>query len=741
VVKERMSNLRISGLASGMDTEKMVSDLMKAARMPLDKIKQKKQILEWQRDDYRSMNTLLLDFRSQLTQMKLTSQYRVRTTTSTNETKVTATASSAAGLTSSTIQQVTQLASAESIKNNGNIFNDSSFDSSKGLFEQKQKFSYFNPSDPTTNVWKQGAIESSVKNIATDHLATGTGREIPFDELGITNVDSTLDTANTWSIKVNGQGYKVVSSTTPGENEVYIDTSTRKIKFGKDIIKDTQIRVDYVAANKEDSLTLKTDTKTWQLSHGSIYNDPSSPITLTYTDGTNPSETWTVDSSGNIYKADGTTNIGNLNFETGTITFNNNNMSSSLPTSSSDLTKSLKINYKQNYTNFYIDTYTKENNTPKLLTESFLVQGNESLNSVIGRVNGSKVGVNMFYDNVTNQMTLTRSSTGDFNLDDSTTGTYYREIITGSDGSSGGSPGGFINGNLRFYNSIITNEGKDATFKINGIETYRSSNTFEMNGVTYTLKNLFNNGGTEDPANYVTINVNNDTNKVYDNIKAFVDKYNDLVDKIQKKIGEERYKSYTPLTDDQRETLSDKQQEQWEEKAKSGLLKRDPLLSGALDKMRMNIYQPVLNDSVSTLTNQLAEIGISTTSNYLEGGKLEINEAKLKKAIADDPTSVENLFRIDGVTDSQKGVVQRLYNSVSNVMDDLKEKAGNSYSVNNTFVIGKQLDDYDKQISRFEDRLKQTEDRYWRQFTAMEKAIQQANSQATYLANQFGGGN
>ena len=53
---------RIGGLASGMDIDTLVSDLMKAERLPLDKLTQKKQILEWQRDDYRSMNTLLSDF-------------------------------------------------------------------------------------------------------------------------------------------------------------------------------------------------------------------------------------------------------------------------------------------------------------------------------------------------------------------------------------------------------------------------------------------------------------------------------------------------------------------------------------------------------------------------------------------------------------------------------------------------------------------------------------------------------
>ena len=80
---------------------------------------------------------------------------------------------------------------------------------------------------------------------------------------------------------------------------------------------------------------------------------------------------------------------------------------------------------------------------------------------------------------------------------------------------------------------------------------------------------------------------NNDSSKVFENVKNFITKYNELIDKIQTKTSEERYRNYTPLTDAQREQLSDKQQEQWEEKAKSGLLRNDSILTNLLTKMRI----------------------------------------------------------------------------------------------------------------------------------------------------------
>ena len=196
------------------------------------------------------------------------------------------------------------------------------------------------------------------------------------------------------------------------------------------------------------------------------------------------------------------------------------------------------------------------------------------------------------------------------------------------------------------------------------LKTHRTSNTFDINGVTFTLKKTFNEreitneitgvykNSERDPN--VTLAINNDSTAVYENIKKFIDSYNELISKIQGEVQEERFRGYAPLSDEQRESLSDKQQEQWEEKAKSGLLRGDSTLSSLLSSMRMDFYGTVESDDINPIYNQLAKIGIKTTANYLEGGKLEINEAQLKKAIEADPESVERLFNASGTTNGQK---------------------------------------------------------------------------------------
>ncbi|KEF40307.1 flagellar capping protein [Schinkia azotoformans MEV2011] len=702
-------NMRIGGLASGMDIDQIVKDLMKAERIPLDKLKQKKQTLEWQRDDYRSMNTLLLDFRTELTQMKLTTKYRARSVTSSNEALATATASSAASRGSYTISNVTQLATA-AYRVSGKVTGDSGpkIDASKSLDSQTTNFA--------SNIsWKQGSVESKT--------LTGNGGTSGLNlDLEKSGVKILTDSISSMSVKVNGVAYEVVAEldTDPkvSKNQVKID-ETGNLEFGTIIKEGAIVKVDYVTDKKVEETTLTADATTFQLSKTNINikSDVNNDGVVDENDiqfkleigGTS----YSVDTNGNIINSENDNEVlGTFDNEKGTIHFNNKQTSGT----------TIKVTYTQNYTDFSVTSQTSKGE----VKENFLIQSSETLNQVINRVNASNAGVSMLYDSASDKISLMRKETGNFG------GTSEDDMtVSGSLGSSL-----LLNDDDITNNGAKKQKGTNAEFTINGLTTSRSSNTFDMNGVTITLKK-------EGPGETATLAINNDSNIVFDNIKSFVDKYNELIDKINKKVSEERYRSYTPLTDGQREQLSDKQQEQWEEKAKSGLLRRDSILTGALSSMRQDFYSPVSNNQTDPLYRQLTSIGITTTANYLEGGKLEINEAKLKEAINNNPEAVEALFRGggDSSVESEKGIVHRLYESVNGTMDKLKARAGNAFSTNEQFTIGKSLKSVDDQIDSFEDRLKQIEDRYWRQFTAMEKAIQRANSQSSYLMQQFSGGN
>lgn len=693
--------MRVTGLASGMNIDEIVENMMKAQSIPLNKIKQQKTLLEWQRDSYREMNTLLLDFRSQLTNMKLSSFYRTRSVASTNEDIVSATVASGAGQSSYTISKISSLAVAESRMTNSGISKQSSnkVDTTKSLFTVQGAFA-------NEMSWKQGSVES--KSIVTKE-----GEPIT---LGLADGVQITDLEN-MTVEVNGIKYTVIDSGTPKSGEVMVNKDTGELTFGDTIAANSTVKVNYVTDKKVENKTITKDTTQIQLKGALV----AGQIKLSFKDGTDTtielSDEYTgIDTNGNrIGKIkDGDKVVGEINYETGVITFNSefsNYFPAETENSEEKPKLELTITSQQNYFSFGLTTHTSKGQ----IDEKFLIQGSESLNSVMSKVNNSKLGVTMFYDSYSDKVTMTRKETGVYNENgqeiEFTDGDFLTQVL------------GFQNGDSGNYI-----KAENATFTVNGLETSRQSNTFSINGVTFTLKKT-----TDTP---VTINVNNDNDKLYENIKSFVDKYNELVEKIEKKLSEPKYKNYLPLTDDEKEKLSETQQEKWENMAKSGILRNDSILSGLVTQMRTAIYSGVNQDDLDSAMKSLSAIGITTTADFTTA-KLEINESKLKAAIEKDPNSIELLFNGTGATDGQKGVIQRLYDKVNATMDQLKERAGNSYSVNNQFTIGRQLDDLDDRIERFEDRLADLETRYYSQFTAMEKAIQKANSQAAYLAQFF----
>lgn len=696
--------MRVTGLASGMNIDEIVENMMKAQSLPLNKIKQQKTLLEWQRDSYREMNTLLLDFRTQLTNMKLSSFYRTRSVASTNEDILSATVASGAGQASYTISKISSLAVAESRMTNSGISKQSSnkVDTTKSLFSIQAAFA----KDIT---WKQGSVES--KSIVTKE-----GEPIT---LGLADGVQITDVEN-MTVEVNGKKYMVVNSETPKSGEVMVNKDTGELTFGDAIAANSTVKVNYVTDKKVENKTITKDTTQIQLKGALV----AGQIKLSFKDSAGTtielSDEYTgFDTNGNrigqLKDKDGKV-VGDINYEKGTITFNSE-FSNYFPAETENSEEKPKlemtITSQQNYFSFGLTTHTSKGK----MDEKFLIQGSESLNSVISKVNNSKLGVTMFYDSYSDKVTMTRKETGVYNESEN------GQEIEFKDGDFLTQVLGFQNGNSGNYV-----KAENATFTINGLETSRQSNTFSMNGVTFTLKKT-----TDTP---VTINVNNDNDKLYENIKSFVDKYNELVEKIEKKLSEPKYKNYLPLTDDEKEKLSDTQQEKWENMAKSGILRNDSILSGLITQMRTAIYSGVNQDDLDSSMKALSSIGITTTADFTSA-KLEINESKLKAAIEKDPNSIELLFNGTGATDGQKGVIQRLYDKVNATMDQLKERAGNSYSVNNTFTIGRQLDDLDDRIERFEARLSDLETRYYSQFTAMEQAIQKANSQAAYLTQFF----
>lgn len=342
--------------------------------------------------------------------------------------------------------------------------------------------------------------------------------------------------------------------------------------------------------------------------------------------------------------------------------------------------------------------------------------------NVASEISSANLGLTARYD----------SSSGRFFLNTTSTGGNVKIVVTGDDSNflSSAAGDGSNTLNLLLKGDGTVYSGQDASIDFGDTQNITSAtNGVTVNGITLNLKQ---GGGLTG-----TVTVSPDTDAVFNSVKDFITSYNDTIDSINKKLSETRYRDYLPLTDDQKEAMTEKQIDQWTTFARSGLLRNDPLLSNPLQKMRTDIYTSV--SGVAGGGNNLAALGI-TSGNFSEKGRLYIDEDKLRRAIQNDPQGVMNLFTKSPDNYDEKGIAARLYDSVNNAMSQIAAKAGgdNPFSLVDNSNIGKRLEEIDIKIDTWETRLENMENRYYKQFTAMERALSQLNSQSAWLFQQLG---
>ncbi|MGF7013208.1 flagellar hook-associated protein 2 [Ornithinibacillus bavariensis] len=354
-------------------------------------------------------------------------------------------------------------------------------------------------------------------------------------------------------------------------------------------------------------------------------------------------------------------------------------------------------------------------------THKFSIAEGDSLNNVLKKISADG-DVRALYDNTSGRIILESTKTGNNN-----TTTEF-----------GGAEIGFDNTSNSFFTDVLglkvdqEKGGEDAEFVYNGLTLTSKSNSYKLGEITFEFKNVTN-------GQNVNLTVSNDVDAAFDAIKNFVDKYNEIVEMINKTQTEERYRDYKPLTDLQKKGMEDREIQLWEEKAKSGILRGDSILSSGLFDMRQSWFSKIETGGEIT---SITQVGIKTSADYMNGGKLVIDEEKLKEALRNDPEGVYKLFsnNTEDKNDKSRGLINRLEDSIESTMKKIEERAGKTTSTLENYTLGKSIKDLNTRISDFEDRLLRIESRYWRQFSAMEQAIARLNNQSSQLLSQFGGG-
>lgn len=814
------TKLRMSGIVSGLDTDTIIKQLMSIEQMKVDKVKQEKQLLEWKRDDYRSIINMIRAFKDEYFDLlKPATNIRSATALSAYKTTyngadtssvLTATAGSGAIPGTYTVSNI-QLATAAKAVSGTSI----------------------------TDGIQGAAIAVDISNIsaANDNnkitvTFNGTSKEITIDD-GLTGIDAVISNLNAKLKDAFGDGKITAGKDAAGDKITFATDSTNILSIGyaynrgydtifgsaitssvtldsqnnkfnlsinggypQTIVLDTGTYADADAVvsavqNKVDAafgpdkvrvlnwggkIVLKvvgsTGTATGTLKDADISDGETIDSSNSTFDVTIDGVTKTITLEEKAYtknellsaiqaKLDGLFGpgkamvsmdvaTGKLRFEgisaTDTITaskkenggldvlgFTNANKSNKL-----DLTAKLS-----DIAAFFKTDLTPADGDGDTYDIEFTINGTEfrfnssqTLSEVISTVNSnSEAGVTMSYDQLNDK----------FIVQSKTMGATAKVQISDAAGN------GNLMAALGLAGANVT--GTDATMVFDdgsGPQTItRASNDFIINGISFSLKS-----NSTDP---IELKIAGDPTKAVELIKNFVNKYNEVVDKINSELSEERHRDILPLTDGQKEEMSDREIELWEEKARSGMLKNDGLLTGLLGKMREMLYKDV--DGVS-----LYSIGI-TTGTWEKRGKLVVDEVKLKDAITNSPDQVINLFTKQSsipyspdmsaadraIRDSENGIGNRLYDVMQDYIRTtrnsegqkgyLLEKAGivGDYS-EFTNLLSKEINEKETLINTLLDKLTDKENRYYAQFTAMEKALSQMNAQSAWLAQQFGGG-
>ena len=746
-----ISNGRYWGLASGLDVDSIVTALVSDKQTQIDKANQQKQTLEWKQSAYQSIISSMTAFQNTYLSVVgsssiLTSKNYVVYDAASNNTAVSVTAGSAAASGTHTLS-VSKLASAASVS--GSQIN-SSINSTAAAVTAGELY----------NTGFNITVDGVTKNIAiksTDAITDGNGN-VDYNLLaGVLQTDINNAMGGMDKVAVSGAGGKISISTSSSYESIISVSSAGDTITGSnapvttiaasDTMTDDEKTAAYKAAldGTDFQMTVNGTTKDISFSDGDDYSDLATLLQTKVNTAFNSGMVKvSLDGSKNIvFQSDGSS-APQISLADGT---NSSLAQLGIKSGASvgDTLMALGITDQTGLSNRVDTTQSVATLFPSVQAASdgsFTVTVNgvdislktsDSLAEAFSAINSSGAGVNIGYSSTTGRVTMTATNTG---------AAYTADISSSNNAASGFfSALGLSSDNLQ--------SGSDAVFNLDGVNYSRSSNNFSMNGISYSLN------GTISSSSPATITMTSDTTNAVKGITDFVNAYNTLVSTINTQVTTKPDSDYTPLTDAQKKEMSDTDIANWNTKAQSGLLFSDPTLNSILSQMQSLVYQPVQTSDGKSLS--LYQIGITLSTDYTDGGQLQVDTTKLTQALQNDPGAVQDLFTkmsgtaysIDGSTGSQttrmqqEGVGYRLQDIINNATEQgaypyvgsLVAIAGTATDTSTNYELNKELASVNNQITDYEQQMTDKKNQLYNQFTQLETFMEEMNAQSSMLTS------
>ncbi len=771
----------LSGLATGLDTESMIENAISGYRMKIASLQNKQTVASWKQEGYRNITDLMVEFSRKYTSFtsatNLMSGSFFNTSNITTPTGANAASVSATGQTKSQVQLngVAQLASAARYQVNGSMGVLGTV--TQGSISASQSLDLSGTTEVSNLSGKlnlnYGNQTISLDFAAGDNYADAEAFAAAINEkLASTDVMFTTGGTKKGSEVLEAKvenGAVVFSDKTGAGNSVSIKGVTGKLA-------ETFSDVTFGGTEKVNSLDLTDKTLSSPVSNGELLAGKSMTFTL---DGVTKSIALPSEEALGTFMSDkGITEKGagmtaylqdqlNKAFGTGKITASNQDSGDHLQLkfsvgNNSTLTMNSSVNQMMGLGQSESSGLNTAKTLGQLLGSSMGEEGQDlvingtkigtytkdtTLDTILQDINkNAAVGVTASYSKTTNQFTFTSTKTG-----------------AGQGIEMSGDLSKAIFGEFKAENYKA---GKDAivNMDINGtnVTLQRSSNTFDVDGLNISVSGLFNgtmeNGaanfsfldgtGEVDPSKLsgqVTFQTKTDADKIVNAVKSMVTDLNGIMTALrggfatmpaQKSNGAR----YEPLSDKDRESMSEEAVKNYEATAKQGLLFADRDLSALYSKLT-SALAPGGADGAA-----LRAIGISTS--YSQGQTtLALDETKLREALSTNPSAVQDAFsKVAGSGSTTNGLMKNLkthmdtYASVEGTKGILVNKAGSKYSALSLLknTLQTEAAGYDAQISKWQDKLSAKVDYYTKQFTRLEQITNQMNAQSGYLAGLSG---
>lgn len=276
-------------------------------------------------------------------------------------------------------------------------------------------------------------------------------------------------------------------------------------------------------------------------------------------------------------------------------------------------------------------------------------------------------------------------------------------------------------------------DAQDAKITLNKADFTSSSNVFNINGLTIKATAKTADGET------LSINTDTDTQGIYDKIKDFLTDYNSIINELTSLYNADSAKGYEPLTDDEKESMSDKEVEKWETKIKDSILRNDSTVGGVMNAMTTAMMKSY---TINGKSYSLSSFGIHTQG-YLNAAKNE-----------------QYAYHIDGDEDDTitSGNTDKLMNMINNNPEDLEEfmkqltsglysaldskmkstTMSSAYTIYNDKQMTREYNNYTTEIKEWETKISDLEDRYYKQFSTMETKLAKMQSSTSSISSMLG---